>query len=137
MNTTLKPLVLFDGLCPLCQASVRWLKRLDWFSAIEFKDAREPPNIPVMEPILLQSRLLEEMHLITADQKKSFHGFKAVRFVFWRLPLLFLSTPFMYIPGVPWLGQKVYLWVARNRFNLVPCIGGICHLPPSQVKSKK
>jgi hypothetical protein len=28
-------------------------------------------------------------------------------------------------------GQKIYLWVARNRFRLVPCHGGVCSLPPS------
>ena len=38
MNAILKPLVLFDGLCPLCQGSVAWLKRLDWFKAVDFKE---------------------------------------------------------------------------------------------------
>ena len=134
MNAILKPLVLFDGLCPLCQGSVAWLKRLDWFRAVDFKDARDPSNIPSMDPPLALSRLLEEMHLVTTDLKKSLHGFKAFRYISWRIPLLFLLAPFMYIPGIPWLGQKIYLWVARNRFNLVPCKDGVCHLPISQKK---
>ncbi|NBR06132.1 MAG: DUF393 domain-containing protein [Planctomycetes bacterium] len=134
MNGILKPLVLFDGLCPLCQASVAWLKRLDWFKAVDFRDARDPVNIPVMDPPLVLSRLLEEMHLVTTDLKKSLQGFKAFRYISWRIPLLFMLAPFMYIPGIPWLGQKIYLWVARNRFNLVPCKDGVCHLPISQKK---
>ena len=134
MNAIIKPLVLFDGLCPLCKVSVALLKRLDWFKAVDFKDARDPANIPSMDPPLALSRLLEEMHLVTTDLKKSLHGFKAFRYISWRIPLLFLLAPFMYIPGIPWLGQKIYLWVARNRFNLVPCKDGVCHLPISQKK---
>ena len=38
----------------------------------------------------------------------------------------------LYIPGVPGLGQRLYLWVARNRFRLVPCHGGVCTLPPKR-----
>ena len=45
-----------------------------------------------------------------------------------RLPLLWLSAPLLYLPGVPWLGQCIYLWVARNRFNLVPCRDGVCDI---------
>lgn len=137
MNTLAKPLVLFDGLCPLSQASVAFLKKLDWFSAVDFKDARDPGNVPPMDPPLILSRLLEEMHLVTTDLKKSLHGFKAFRYISWRIPLLVLMAPFLYIPGIPWLGQKIYLWVARNRFNLVPCKDGICHLPISQKKIQK
>jgi predicted DCC family thiol-disulfide oxidoreductase YuxK len=107
---------------------------LDWFKAVDFKDARDAANIPSMDPPLVPSRLLEEMHLVTSDLKKSLHGFKAFRYISWHIPLLLLMAPFMYIPGIPWLGQKIYLWVARNRFNLVPCKDGICHLPISQKK---
>jgi hypothetical protein len=46
----------------------------------------------------------------------------------WRLPLLWILAPFLYVPGVPTLGQAAYLWVARNRFRLVPCHGGVCTL---------
>jgi predicted DCC family thiol-disulfide oxidoreductase YuxK len=54
----------------------------------------------------------------------------------WRLPLLWAVAPLLYLPGVPWLGQKVYLWVARNRFNLVPCHDGGCAVPLDKMKRK-
>ncbi len=32
--------------------------------------------------------------------------------------------------GMTWLGQKIYLWIARNRFGaIVPCEHGVCKIP--------
>jgi hypothetical protein len=30
------------------------------------------------------------------------------------------------------LGQRLYLWVARHRFHLVPCHDGVCTIPPKR-----
>jgi hypothetical protein len=38
---------------------------------------------------------------------------------------------------MPGLGQRVYLWVARNRFHLVPCHDGVCSIPPKEVPGSK
>ena len=121
--------VLYDGLCPLCLKAVDTLKRLDWFRRLRFLDARDSANLPAREPPLDPDRLLKEMHLLTPDGKHVYHGYAAFRWLAWRLPLLWPIAPPMYIPGVPQLGQKVYLWIARNRFRLVPCHGGVCALP--------
>src|SRR6516225_5534785 len=109
--------LLYDGQCPLCQKSVAILKRLDWLHRLRFLDARDPANLPAREPPLNPDRLLEEMHLLTPDGRNVYHGFGAFRWLAWRLPLLWPIAPFLYIPGVPAVGQKVYLWVARNRFS--------------------
>ena len=61
------------------------------------------------------------MHLLTPDGKRLYHGFGAFRWMAWRLPLCWPIAPLLYVPGVPWLGQRIYLWIARNRFHLVPC----------------
>ena len=39
--------------------------------------------------------------------------------------------------GVPWLGNKLYLWVAKNRFDLVPCDDGGCRVPLRGKKTEK
>ena len=74
-------------------------------------------------------RFLEEMHLLSPDGRAVYHGFRAFRWMAWRLPLVWFVLPFLYLPGVESLGQRAYLWVARNRFRLVPCHGGVCTLP--------
>jgi predicted DCC family thiol-disulfide oxidoreductase YuxK len=118
-----QPVVLYDGQCALCRQSVALLRRLDWLGRLTCRDARDPANLPPAAP-LVPARLLEEMHLVAGE--RVYHGFAALRWLAWRLPLLWPIAPFLYLPGVPQLGQRLYLWIARNRFQLVPCHGGVC-----------
>jgi predicted DCC family thiol-disulfide oxidoreductase YuxK len=126
---TKKAVVLYDGACPLCRKSVRLLRELDWLNVLAFADARDPAQLSTLPDSLSRKRLLEEMHLLTPDGVNIHHGFAAFRWMAWRLPLLWALAPFLYLPGVPALGQRLYLWVARNRFRLLPCHGGVCSLP--------
>jgi predicted DCC family thiol-disulfide oxidoreductase YuxK len=114
-----RAVVLYDGQCELCRRSVAMLKRLDWRRRLTFADAREPASVPAgLDP----RRLLEEMHVVTAGGRVD-HGFAAFRRIAQLLPPLWPLVPLLYLPGVPALGQRLYLWVARNRFHLVPCHG--------------
>ncbi len=124
-----KGIVLFDGMCPLCQRSVRVLKRLDWLNRLHFQDCRDTANLPPSEIPLDSKRMLEEMHLVTPDRKRVYAGFSAFRWMAWRLPVLAPFAWAMYLPGVPWIGNKVYLWIAKSRYDLVPCKDGVCELP--------
>lgn len=121
-----KGVVLYDGMCPLCQRAVRILKRLDWFKRLHFQDCRDTDNWPPSAVPLTLKALLEEMHLVTPDRKRAPAGYRAFRWMAWRIPLLMPLAPLMYFPGVPWVGNKVYLWIAKNRYNLVPCDDGGC-----------
>ena len=123
--------VLYDGQCPLCLKSLGYLKRLDWLHRLSYVNVRDPGQVPP-HPLLEPQRLLEEMHLITPDGRQVYHGFGAFRWLAWRLPALWLLVPLLYLPGIPALGQRLYLWVARNRYQLVPCHGGVCELPPAR-----
>jgi predicted DCC family thiol-disulfide oxidoreductase YuxK len=123
-------LVLYDGQCPLCIKSAETIKRFDWFHTLHFQNARDVDAIPQREPPLHPERLLQQMHLITPDNHQVHCGFKAFRWIAWRLPALWPVAPLLYLPGVPTLGEKAYLWIARNRYRLVPCQNGVCHLPP-------
>jgi predicted DCC family thiol-disulfide oxidoreductase YuxK len=127
-----RAIVLFDGDCPLCRKSAALLKRLDWLGVLRFSNAREPDNVP---NTLDASRLLEQMHLITPRGDRVYVGFEAFRWMAWRLPLLTAFAPLLWLPGVPALGRRAYLWVARNRFRLVPCGEGVCSVPLSRSNS--
>ena len=122
-------IILYDGECPLCQRSIAVLKRLDWGRTLRFQDARKTDELPESKVPLQPQRLLEEMHLLTPDRKRVHAGFKAFRWIAGRIPLLWPLLPLMYLPGVPTLGQRIYLWVAKNRYNLVPCHDGQCAVP--------
>lgn len=129
MTTPTRAAVLFDGDCPLCQRLARRLARLDWRGKLHFQDARDTPNLPLTPPPLNPDRLLEEMHLVTPDGRV-YAGYRAFRWIAWRLPVFWLLAPLLYLPGVPWVGNKLYLWVARRRYRLAPCAHGACRLPP-------
>ncbi len=125
-----RAVLLYDGHCAFCRKSVDQVRRLDWLGVVRFADARDPAALPATEAPLDPERLLAEMHLVPPGGGRVYHGFGALRWLAWRLPLLWPLAPLLYLPGVPALGQRLYLWVARNRLRLVPCHGGVCTLPP-------
>src|SRR5438105_7577595 len=121
-----KGIVLYDGDCPFCRRSVAILKKLDWLGRLHYQSARDVEHLPPSEVPLDPKRLLDEMHVLTPDRRRAFAGYAAFRWIAWRLPLTIPVAPLLYVPGVPWVGNRVYLWVARNRMDLVPCTDGAC-----------
>ena len=121
-----KAVVLFDGQCPMCRKSVEILQRLDWRNRLAYRDARDLEHLPESAVSLDPEKLLQEMHVLTPDRRRAYAGFRAVRWMAARLPLLWAVWPLMFLPGVPWLGQRLYRWIARNRYHLVPCHNGEC-----------
>jgi predicted DCC family thiol-disulfide oxidoreductase YuxK len=133
-TTSTRGVVLYDGNCPLCQRSVAVLRRLDWLKRLAYHDANDTAHLPTSPVPLQPTQLLEQMHVVPVRGKQVYAGFYAFRWIAWQLPLLWAIAPMFYLPGVPTLGQKVYLWVAKNRLKLVPCKDGVCELPPAQKK---
>ncbi|MFO0816190.1 MAG: DUF393 domain-containing protein [Gemmatales bacterium] len=121
--------VLYDGQCAFCRKSVSILKKLDWFHSLRYQDCRDIDLLPKTQPSLDPQRLIEEMHLVPPSGSPVYSGFRAFRWMAWRFPIFWLIVPLLYLPGVPWVGNKVYLWIARNRFKLVPCKDGVCEIP--------
>jgi predicted DCC family thiol-disulfide oxidoreductase YuxK len=132
-----KAVVLYDGQCPFCLRSVATLRRLDWLHQLDPQDARDEARLPATYPPLDPAKLLEEMHLVTPDRRRVYRGFAAFRWIAGRLPLLWPLVPLLYLPGVPWLGQRLYCWIARNRYNLTPCHDGACQLPSRRPPRKQ
>jgi predicted DCC family thiol-disulfide oxidoreductase YuxK len=132
-----KAQVFYDGDCALCRKSVEQLRRLDVWHRLTYVNVRTNPALPTCQPPLDPGRLLQEMHLVTPDGRRMYHGFGAFRWMAWRLPLLWPLAPFLYLPGVATLGQHLYLWIARNRFRLVPCHGGVCTVPDHKPLSRQ
>jgi len=129
--TTTKAVVLFDGDCAFCTKGVQFLGKLDWLDRLSFQSLRDPQAWPATGPdVKLNSEaMVEAMHLLTADRNAVYVGFSAFRRISWMLPLTMMLAPFLYLPGVLPLGNRMYRWVARNRFNLVPCFNGACAVP--------
>ena len=115
LSTTAEPacVVLFDGRCSLCQASRKWLARLDWFGGIEwanFRDARVRAAVPQLS----DEQLEKEMWVFTSSGR-TLAGFEAWRHLLRVCPLTFLPSLLFYIPPVPWFGKRVYAFIAARR----------------------
>lgn len=121
--------VLYDGACEFCRRSVGLLRRLDWLGRLHFQNCRDSDTWPPCDEPLEMPKLIEEMHVVPPERDRSLAGFQAFRWMAWRMPLVLPLAPLLYLPGVLWLGNRVYRWVARNRFQLVPCGTGECQVP--------
>ncbi len=106
--------VLFDGRCGFCKKSIFTLSMLDWLHRVEFANYHDPHNKKSYAPAVSMDALNKEMHVKLADgtYKKGFFAFRALT---WHLPVLFILAPFLYIPGVSYIGTRIYMWVAEHR----------------------
>lgn len=124
-----KARVLYDGDCIFCCKSIELLKKLDWLKKLDCVNVRDESRAFLKEPPIAGAPLLEQMHVVPAGSDQLYGGYRAIRWLAWRLPLTWVVAPFLYLPGMTWLGQKFYLWIARNRFKIIPCEHGVCTIP--------
>lgn len=107
--------VLFDGGCGLCNRTVRWLRWADVRERLRFSDiGAEWDRLSREHPSLDPDACLAEMHVVAPDGSVTagFDGFRALSHV---VPAMWPAMPFLYVPGVPLLGRRVYRYVARHR----------------------
>lgn len=107
--------VLYDGSCGICQKTMAVLREVDVLGRVRIHDARnewDDARAPFRG--LSQVECLELMHAVRDDGRVS-TGFYAYRELAKVVPLGWLVLPFLYVPGVPFVGQRVYASVADHR----------------------
>jgi predicted DCC family thiol-disulfide oxidoreductase YuxK len=127
-----KHLILFDGDCPMCTFQMRLLTWLDWFNLLSFCPIANP-EVAKIAPTLTREQLLEAIHCIATDGR-IYRGARCIRFVGARLPLLIPLTIILWIPGVIWIAERVYMWISRNRHLISRVFGckGACSILPAR-----
>ncbi len=130
--------IIFDGNCRFCHATVRQLRRMDGRHRLAFLSLHDP-YVAATYPDLSHAQLMDKMHLIDARGHR-YAGVGAIRYLTRRLPKLWLLAPLMHVPGSLRFWQWGYAWIARNRYRIAsrrdpePCKDGACELhygPPS------
>jgi predicted DCC family thiol-disulfide oxidoreductase YuxK len=106
--------VLYDGSCPLCRRSVSILHTLDWNDALTYVNFRDENAKNSIAPDLKIEDLDRAMHVRFAHGK-TYKGFYAFRSLAWYIPLMWMTIPFLYCPGVPLIGNTVYTYIAHRR----------------------
>src|SRR5687768_10586864 len=102
-----KHLVLYDDECPLCVFQMKLLSWLDWYNALALVPLSDD-RARMIAPQLRREDLLEAMHVVTR-QGRIYRGARCIRFVGMRLPLLVPIAVLLWVPGVIWIAEHVYM----------------------------
>ena len=108
--------VLYDGDCPLCRTSVSRLTKWDREGVFEFLPAQDE-TVSGRFPGIAPTALSGSLHLVSEDGE-SWVGAEAVEQIIrllpgWRWSAWAFRLPF----GRPF-AQRVYRWIAKNRYRL-------------------
>jgi len=117
----IRHVVLYDGDCPMCVFQMKLLTWLDWCNQARLVPLADP-LARSLAPWLRREDLLAAVHCVT-PQGRVYRGARCIRFIGMRMPLLVPLALILWIPGVIWVAEKLYAWVARNRYVLSGLFG--------------
>ncbi len=101
--------VVYDGGCGMCRAFRRVVAALDRAGRIDWQDLHgDLTDLPVSRAACVRA-------MQAVDGEAVAEGYDAVRAVCRAVPLLWPAALFLALPGVRWLGDRVYRRVARSR----------------------
>ncbi len=112
-----RTIVFIDGRCGLCRRTSQLLHSLDWLHRLQFENYHDPQVRSHLIPGVAVEELDRLMHAKFSDGKTC-KGFFAIRALCWQLPLLWILAPLLYLPGIPWIGQKAYAAVSQRRHQI-------------------
>jgi predicted DCC family thiol-disulfide oxidoreductase YuxK len=129
--------VLYDDECPMCTFQMRLLTWLDWCNQLRLVPLSSAEASGIA-PELTRADLLEAIHCVTPEGR-IYRGARCIRFVGMRLPLLVPLALFLWIPGIIWIAERVYMWISRNRHLLSRLFGckGACALMPARERESE
>ncbi len=114
-SRSIQNLVVFDGHCGFCRASIEKLLVADLFGCLKPVDFHQAGDLKQLHPELTKEKCMSQFYLIEPDGKL-YGGFAAFRRLCSKLPMFYPLILFVYLPGMGVVGPKVYQWVAKNRY---------------------
>ena len=111
-----RPVLLWDSSCGFCRRWVTRIQRHDREQRIDYVAASERHRITGLPPIA--DRALDEaMHFVTPDGE-IYAGGAALGPILEYLPGGNLLRWVLVLPGVAWMAERTYRWIARHRHEL-------------------
>lgn len=125
-NAMARLTVLYDGNCGLCRASVARLRKIDRGSRIEALDLHDP-RVSGRFPQVNREEVLRLMQAVD-PAGKVYAGVDAWARAGLVLPGWKFIAWLLLVPGIHFVADRVYAWVARNRYRWNPelCADGSC-----------
>lgn len=124
---------IYDGYCVICNQTRRTVRALDWLHHVEFLNIHDWNTVNSRFPSLDYETAMGQMHLVMPDGQL-IGGFPAVRRMLRELPLGCPIWLLLQLPGMDTIGDKVYKFIARNRyrinrfFGMPVCENGNCKI---------
>lgn len=108
---------LFDGRCFICLSARKVIKSLDWLNRIEFIDLHEREVWRSRWPELDEARLMGAIHVLQDDGRLC-AGYDGIRRLLKEVPPGWPFWLLMRLPGLDWLGRRVYRLIADRRCHI-------------------
>jgi predicted DCC family thiol-disulfide oxidoreductase YuxK len=116
-----RAVLIYDGVCGLCQGGVTWISRRaarDQFEFLPCQSSERRTRFPWMD----ERTCLEAMQLVLPDGRV-LAGAEAVPEILRRLSGWRWVAPLFRLPGVPTLAPHVYAWIVRHRYGISRAVG--------------
>ena len=121
--------LVYDGFCPLCTRTMVIVDALDITEQLGYIDfERDWGAVVARAPSVTIESAREAIHLVSpcGDVYRGYYGFKQLAR---RLPLMWPAVVVLAIPGMDWLGVRVYDEIASRRGRR--CTAETCGVPVS------
>jgi predicted DCC family thiol-disulfide oxidoreductase YuxK len=106
-----RPKIIYDNKCHFCISTKSRFEKLDRKAKFEWVGI---DNSNYKKYNLKKEDLLKEMHLILNN--KVYKGYYAFRQISKRIPVFFVFYLISLIPGIDFIGRKIYGFIARHRY---------------------
>ena len=132
MNTSEHPIVLFDGVCNLCNNSVQFLIQRDPQARLRFTSLQSEAGQKLQAEHGINPESLDSMLLVEGGRlyRESDASLRMARYLKGAWPLL---GAFRIVPRP--LRNLVYRWVARNRYRWFGKTEA-CWLPTPELRAR-
>ncbi|PQO45035.1 thiol-disulfide oxidoreductase DCC family protein [Blastopirellula marina] len=123
-----RDVVIYDGHCRFCTASVRWLNFLGGKRRLSYLSLHDP-SVSQYAGDLTHDQLMEEMVVVQPDGTRH-AGAAAFRYLTRKLPPLWILAPLLHIPYSLPIWSFCYRQFARirYRFGRNQCDGDSCKI---------
>lgn len=125
-------LVLFDGVCNLCNRNMLFLIHHDVNCRLKFCSVQSPAGQEILAWLGLPVDTHESILLLDGETlyEKSDAVLHIASYLSWRLRWLYVGKV---LPRV--MRDTLYLWVARNRYKLMGR-NSVCAMPSPEISSR-
>ena len=108
-----KPLIIYDNRCLFCINIKNKVDKLDKNKKLKWVGI---DNFDYKKYKLKKDDLFEEMYLIEND--RVFKGYYSWKVIAKKIPLLYIFFIISLIPGVDFIGDKIYKFISKHRYKL-------------------